>query len=470
MAMISFRQVAMPLDPSASDGLADLLMDAARRGLRYREDLVTRSVCPRSGATARLLERLGGPLPERPADPAEVIGALDSYGSPATMASAGGRFFGYVIGGSLPSTVAASWLATAWDQNTGLMAAAPATTLIEQIALDWMLEVLDLPRSSAGAFVTGCQMASFTALAAARHALLARQGWDVEAQGLFGAPPLPVVVGEEAHSTIFKALAMLGLGRERVLRVPVDGQGRMRADRLPDIGGPVILCLQAGNVNSGAFDPAGPLIEWARERDGWVHVDGAFGLWARVAPARRALAVDFDQADSWATDAHKWLNVPYDCGVALVREPAALRGAMGTSAAYLQESPLREPMLYTPELSRRARGVEVWAALRTLGRRGVADLVERCCAHASRFATGLREAGYEVLNEVSLNQVLVSFGGDERTWRVIEALQREGTCWCSGTTWQGRAAMRISVSSHATTAADVEASLAAMVRVAAATV
>jgi glutamate/tyrosine decarboxylase-like PLP-dependent enzyme len=464
--MNPYAQAVTHLEPADPDGLADLLMDAARRALRYRQDLATRSVCPRPGATRRLQERLGGALPERPADPAEVIGALDSYGSPATLGSAGGRFFGYVIGGSLPSTVAASWLATAWDQNTGLMSAAPATTLIEQIALDWVLEVLELPRGAAGAFVTGCQMASFTGLAAARHALLAREGWDVEADGLFGAPPLTVIVGEEAHSTIHKALALLGLGRERVLRVPADGQGRMRAEALPDITGPAIVCLQAGNVNTGAFDPAGPVIEWARERGAWVHVDGAFGLWARVAPARRVLAAGFEGADSWATDAHKWLNVPYDCGVALVRDPAALRGAMGTGAAYLQESPVREPMQYTPELSRRARGVEVWAALRTLGRRGVADLVERCCAHASRFAAGLREAGYEVLNDVSLNQVLVSFGDDARTWRVIDALQREGTCWCSGTTWQGRAAMRISVSSHATSAADVEASLAAMRRVA----
>jgi glutamate/tyrosine decarboxylase-like PLP-dependent enzyme len=466
--MTPFRQAAMPLEHPAGDGLADLLLDAARRALRYREDMLSRSVCPRPGAVERLVERLGGPLPERPADPAEAIGALDSYGSPATTGSAGGRFFGYVIGGSLPSTVAASWLATAWDQNTGLFAAAPATTLIEQIALEWMLDVLDLPRDSAGAFVTGCQMANFTALAAARHALLARQGWDVEADGLFGAPPLTVVVGEEAHSTIFKALALLGLGRERVLPVPADGQGRMRADRLPDIGGPAIVCLQAGNVNTGAFDPAGPVIEWARARGAWVHVDGAFGLWARVAPARRALAAGLEAADSWATDAHKWLNVPYDCGVALVRDPAALRGAMGTGAAYLQESPLREPMQWTPELSRRARGVEVWTALRTLGRRGVAELVERCCGHAARFAEGLREAGFEVLNDVVLNQVLVSFGDDERTQRIVAALQQEGTCWCSGTTWKGRAAMRISVSSHATTAADVEASLAAMLRVAAA--
>jgi glutamate/tyrosine decarboxylase-like PLP-dependent enzyme len=365
----------------------------------------------------------------------------------------------------MPSTVAAGWLATAWDQNTGLLAAAPATTLIEEIALGWLLEILDLPRDSGGAFVTGCQMANFTALAAARHAVLARLGWDVEAQGLFGAPEVPVIVSADAHNTIFKSLAMLGLGRDRVTRVPIDAQGRMRPDAMPDVAGPAIVCIQHGNINTGAFDPTDPIIDWARERDVWVHVDGAFGLWARATPARAGLAGGVEHADSWATDAHKWLNVPYDCGIALVRDKSALRGAMGTGAAYLQESPVREPMHFTPELSRRARGVEVWAALKTLGRSGVADLVERCCRHAERFAEGLRSAGFEVFNDVVLNQVLVSFGSDEVTQRVIEQLQADGTCFCSGTTWQGRTAMRISVSSYATTTQDVDRSLEAMRRV-----
>jgi glutamate/tyrosine decarboxylase-like PLP-dependent enzyme len=409
---------------------------------------------------------LGGKLPEGPAPAQQVLDLLDSYGSPATMASSGSRFFGFVIGGSLPATVAASWLATAWDQNTGLLAAAPATTLLEQIALDWLLEVLDLPRSSAGAFVTGGQIANFTALAAARHSVLSKLGWDVESRGLFGAPQIPVIVGADAHITIFKALAMLGLGRDRVIKVPIDAQGRMRVDALPKVDMPAIVCIQHGNVNSGAFDPAAPIIEWARKSNSWVHVDGAFGLWARAAPARAALGKDADLADSWATDAHKWLNVPYDCGIAIVRDPAALRGAMGTGAAYLQESAVREPMQFTPELSRRARGVEVWAALKSLGRSGVADLVEGCCAHATRFAEGLRRAGFEVLNDVVLNQVLVSFGSDEETLAVIARIQEDGTCWCGGTQWQGRAAMRISVSSWATTTADVDASLDAIRRAA----
>jgi len=447
-----------------ADAEAALWREAAERAIAYREGLAERRVAPDPSTLEALARHLGGPLPDHAVDPALMLDELDRYGSPATMASAGGRFFGFVIGSSTPPSVAASWLATAWDQNTGLLAAAPATTLIEQIALEWILEVLDLPRESGGAFVTGCQVANFTGLAAARHSILARLGWDVESKGLFGAPEIPVVVGADAHSTIFKALAMLGLGRDRVIRVPIDAEGRMRPDALPAIDGPAIVCIQQGNVNSGAFDPAGKIIDWSRERDAWVHVDGAFGLWARASGERAHLAAGVEHADSWATDAHKWLNVPYDCGIALVRDPAALRGAMGTGAAYLQESPVREPMHYTPELSRRARGVEVWAALRTLGRSGVEELVDRCCAHARRFADGLRAEGHEVLNDVVLNQVLVSFGDDETTRRMIEAIQADGTCFCSGTTWHGRAAMRISVSSYATTAEDVEQSLAAMHR------
>jgi glutamate/tyrosine decarboxylase-like PLP-dependent enzyme len=443
---------------------AGLWRDAAERAIAYRDGLVERRVAPDPAALDELSMHLGGPLPERPVDPARMLEELDRYGSPATMASAGGRFFGFVIGSSTPPSVAASWLATAWDQNTTLLAAAPATTLIEQIALEWILEILDLPRDAGGAFVTGCQIANFTALAAARHSVLARLGWDVESRGLFGAPDVPVVVGADAHNTIFKALAMLGLGRDRVIRVPIDIEGRMRPDSLPAIDGPAIVCIQHGNVNSGAFDPAPEIIDWARERNAWVHVDGAFGLWARASREHAHLARGAERADSWATDAHKWLNVPYDCGIALVRDPAALRGAMGTGAAYLQESPVREPMHYTPELSRRARGVEVWAALRTLGRTGVEGLVDRCCAHARRFAEGLRAAGHEVLNDVELNQVLVSFGDDETTRRMVEAIQADGTCFCSGTTWHGRVAMRISVSSYATTVEDVDASLAAMQR------
>jgi glutamate/tyrosine decarboxylase-like PLP-dependent enzyme len=447
---------------------AALLADAARRAAAYLEGLADRPVAPSPEAVAAL-SALDVPLPEAASDPAAALAELDRWISPATMAMAGPRFFGFVIGGSLPGALAANVLATAWDQNSAKWAVTPGTAALERVALRWTLEALGLPRDAGGGFVTGATVANFTALAAARHAVLARAGWDVEARGLFGAPPITVAVGAEAHVSVLKALAMLGLGRERVVTVAVDGQGRLRPDALPALGGPTIVCLQAGNVNSGAFDPAPPVMARARAAGAWVHVDGAFGLWALAAPGRAHLGAGLAEADSWATDAHKWLNVPYDSGLAIVRDEAALRAAMGVSAAYLPDAGARDPADFTPELSRRARGVEVWAALRTLGRAGLADLVERTCRQASRFAEGLTAAGYRVLNEVVLNQVLVSFGDDERTRRVIAALQADGTCWCGGTVWQGRAAMRISVSSWATTDEDVELSLAAMLRAAART-
>lgn len=443
-----------------------LLADAAARAQRYLAALPERTVAPSGDSVARLVE-LDAPLPETPREAAQVIAQLDELISPATMAMAGPRFFGFVIGGSLPVTVASSWLTTAWDQNTGLYSITPGTSRIESAALRNLLEVLDLPRDAAGAFVTGATVANLTALAAARHRVLAQVGWNVEADGLFGAPPIHVIVGEEVHPTVLKALGVLGLGRSRVTRVPVDAHGRMRADALPAITGPAIVCLQAGNLNTGAFDPVAPIAARARDAGAWVHVDGAFGLWARAAPARAPLAAGVELADSWATDAHKWLNVPYDSGIAFVRDAEALRAAMAVTADYLPPSAgQRHPSDYTPELSRRARGVDVWAALQTLGRSGVADLVEGCCRHAARFALGLAEAGYEILNEVVLNQVLVSFGSPERTQQVIAAIQQEGTCWCGSTVWQGRTAMRISVCSWATRDEDVERSLAAMIRVA----
>ncbi len=448
-----------------SSKTAALLADAARRAAAYLDGLDGRPVMPSPEAVAALTA-LDQPLPEGPTDPAAVLDELDRRVSPATMAMAGPRFFGFVIGGALPATVAASVLATAWDQNSAKWAVTPGTAALERVALRWTLEALGLPREAGGGFVTGATVANFTALAAARHAVLAKVGWDVEARGLSGAPPITVVVGAEVHVSVLKALAMLGLGRERVITVPVDGQGRMSPDTMPGLTGPAIVCLQAGNVNTGAFDPARPALARARAAGAWVHVDGAFGLWAAAAPGRAHLMDGYAEADSWATDAHKWLNVPYDSGLALVRDEAALRAAMGITAAYLPEQGARDPADSTPELSRRARGVEVWAALRTLGRSGLGAMVERCCRHASRFAEGLAAAGHRVLNEVVLNQVLVSFGDDERTRRVIAALQADGTCFCGGTVWQGRTAMRISVSSWATTDEDVERSLAAMVRVA----
>jgi len=383
------------------------------------------------------------------------------------MASAGGRFFGFVIGGSLPVTVAASWLATTWDQNAGLVVTSPVNATLENVALRWVKEIFHLPVESAGGFVTCATAANFSALAAARHALMARAGWDVEARGLFAAPPLTIVVGDEVHASVQKALSLVGFGSERVVRVPVDAQGRMRIDAFPSVDERTIVCVQAGNVNSGAFDPVAEICERAHSQGAWVHVDGAFGMWAAAAPARAHLTRGIEDADSWATDAHKWLNVPYDSGLVFARNAGALRAAMSVSGAYLAQDEDRIPYQYTPDFSRRARGVEVWAALRQLGRAGLADLIERTCRHARRFAEGLLAAGYGVLNDVVLNQVLVSFGTAERTREVIRRIQEDGTCWCGGTVWQGHTAMRISVSSWATTEADVERSLAAILRAAA---
>jgi glutamate/tyrosine decarboxylase-like PLP-dependent enzyme len=446
--------------------MMNLLQTTAERASRYLEQLDERPVAPRPEAIARLV-KLDEPLPENSSSPESVLALLDEVGSPATVATTGRRFFGFVIGGSLPVTLAANWLAGAWDQNAALITASPIAAEIEKVASRWLLELLGLPRASGCAFVTGATMANFTGLAAARHSVLAKLGWDVETQGLFGAPPIKVVVGAEVHASLLKALSLLGLGRERVVTVPVDGHGRMRPDALPDLSSPTIVCIQAGNVNTGAFDPASEIVSAAHAANAWVHVDGAFGLWAAVAPNRAQLVEGVADADSWATDAHKWLNVPYDSGLAFVRDLKALRASMGVSAAYLLETDAREPSHYTPEMSRRARGIEVWAALRFLGRSGLADLVERNCRFATRFAQGLAAAGYRVLNDVVLNQVLVSFGDEETTRRVIAGIQSDGTCWCGGTVWQGNVAMRISVSSWATTEQDVERSLSAMLRVAA---
>jgi len=446
--------------------MSDLLNDAQQRASRYLESVNARSVAPAAEAIAALT-KLEQAFPEQTLTAAAVLAELDELGSPATMASAGARFFGFVIGGALPVTVAANWLAAAWDQNAGLAVTSPINAALENVSLRWVKDIFHLPVQSAGGFVTCATAANFSALAAARHVLLQRAGWDVEAQGLFGAPPLRVVVGEEVHASVQKALALVGFGRDRVVQVPVDAQGRMRLDAFPDLDDRTIVCVQAGNVNSGAFDPVARICERAHAHDAWVHVDGAFGMWAAAAPARAHLARGIEDADSWATDAHKWLNVPYDSGLVFTRHAAALQRAMSVGGAYLAQEEDRVPYQYTPDFSRRARGIEVWAALRQLGRAGLAELIERTCRYAGQFAAGLTEAGYQVLNDVVLNQVLVSFGSSERTREVIARIQRDGTCWCGGTVWQGHTAMRISVSSWATTEADVERSLAAILRVAA---
>ena len=441
------------------------LEQVASYSVEYLSSLKERRVGP-SEEDLKLLSKLDLPLQDESIDAGEVIELLNEVGSRTTVASNGGRYFGFVIGGSLPVSLAANWLAGAWDQNAGLFVATPISAYIEDICTKWLIELLPVAKESAAGFVTGVTTANFTAIAAARHAILQSQGWNVETQGLFGAPEIKVIVGEEVHGSMTKALSLAGLGNERVIKVPVDNQGRMKADSLPEMDEKTILCLQAGNVNTGSFDPVKEIVPVAKEKGAWVHIDGAFGLWASVSSKYKYLAEGCELADSWATDGHKWLNVPYDSGIVLVKNPDDLRGAMSMQGAYLDQTGARIPYQYTPELSRKARGIEIWAALRSLGRKGVAELIERTCRHAKRFAEGLKSAGYQILNDVIINQVLVSFGDAETTNKIISEIQRDGTCWCGGTVWQGKTAMRISVSSWATTDEDVEKSLEAIIRIA----
>lgn len=456
-------------DPHPDPGsipVPSILPDAAGRASRYLDELEDRKVPP-DPAAIRALDRLGGPIPTEGETPEQVLALLDEVGSPATVASAGGRYFGFVIGSGLPVALAANWLAGAWNQNAALEVMSPVSARLDAIALDWIRDLLQLPAQTQGAFVTGDTMANFTALAAARQAVLEQSGHDVSRDGLSGAPPVTLVVSDEVHVSVLRVINLLGFGRDRIQRVPVDDQGRMDAAQLPEIRGPTIVCTQAGNVNTGSFDPVGEISRRAHKAGAWVHVDGAFGLWARAAPARRHLAEGVDMADSWAVDCHKWLNVPYDSGALYVRNESALRTAMAAGpAAYLTPGSSREPMELSPEMSRRARGVDAWAALRHLGRSGVANLVETSCRHAQRFATRLGRAGFRILNDVVLNQVLVAFGDDDTTQRVIAELQREGTCWCGGTVWHGIRAMRISVSGCATTVNDVDRAIEAIVSIA----
>jgi glutamate/tyrosine decarboxylase-like PLP-dependent enzyme len=443
----------------------EVLSDAARLGRAYVDDLDER----RLGATAgigELRERLARPLSAAGVDPRTVIAELAADVDDGLMASAGPRYFGFVIGGALPAAVAADWLVSAWDQNGGGAIAAPALTVAESVAAGWLRELLGLPAGCGVGFVTGCQMAHVTCLAAARHAVLGDTGWNVEADGLQGAPRLRVVAGANAHVTIGRACRILGLGAERIRVVPADGEGRMIAAQLDPIlaehDGPQIVCAQAGEVNSGAFDPLREIAATCRAHGAWCHVDGAFGLWAAASPARRVLLDGYEHADSWATDGHKWLNVPYDCGIAIVADAATQRGAMASSADYIPANETDVPwgVESIPEFSRRARGIPLYGALRTLGRDGVSDLVDRCCVHAQRMAARLdAHAAVEILNEVVLNQVLVRFGAsDEVTDAVIERVQRDGVCWAGGSRWHGVIVMRISVIGWQTTAADADRS------------
>jgi glutamate/tyrosine decarboxylase-like PLP-dependent enzyme len=454
------------------------LRRAAELGLAFVEGLDERHVGARADA-ASLAEQLGGPLPEDGTDPIAVIEELAATADPGLVASAGPRYFGFVIGGALPVAAAADWLTSAWGQNAALHALSPAAAAAEEVAGRWMLDLLGLPPDASIGLPTGAGLGNTVGLAAGRHAVLARTGWDVEGQGLYGAPAISVVIGEEAHATLLTSLQYLGLGRDRVVRVPTDEQGRMSAphavDAIHAVTGPLIVAIQAGNVNTGAFDPAAPIADAvAAHPNAWLHVDGAFGAWAAVSPRLHHLVDGVERADSWSTDAHKWLNVGYDCGFVAVRDPEAHRSAMSATASYLMRSENRENWEYVLDSSRRARGFALYATLRSLGRSGVRALVERCCDLAMRLADRLRGGdGVEILNDVVLNQVLVRFhpriGGDvdAHTRSVIARVQADGVAWMGGTTWHGMGAMRISVSNWSTTEADIDRTAASILRCAA---
>ena len=439
----------------------DPLRRAAELASAWLETLPERPVGPAGDP-----DGLRGPLPEHGEDPVAVVEALAAAAEPGLVASSGPRYFGFVTGGALPAAVGADWLTSAWDQNTCLHVMSPAAATAEETVAAWVKELLGLPAGAGAGLVTGAQMANATALAAARSAVLARAGWDVEARGLTGAPAIRLIASAESHATIFNALRLLGLGRDTAVRVPTDEQGRMRAGELPAAlaagDGPAIVCAQAGNVNTGAFDPLGEIVAACRAAGAWCHVDGAFGLWAAAAPGRAHLTAGAAGADSWAVDAHKWLNVPYESALAIVADPAPLNAAMALTAAYLTTAGAgeRNGADWAPEASRRARAFPLYAALRQLGRSGLAELVERDCALAARIAERLaREPGIAVLNDVVLNQALVRFGDDDAaTDAVIARVQRDGTCWLGGTVWHGMAAMRVSVSSWRTTEADADRS------------
>jgi glutamate/tyrosine decarboxylase-like PLP-dependent enzyme len=445
----------------------ELLRRTAEIAADFLDTLDDRAIRPSAGV-GELREALGGPLPDQPSEPLEVLEALAAAAEQGVVGIPSGRYFGFVIGGSVPAALAADWLTSAWDQNAGLVVGGPSAAVCEEVAGEWLKDLLGIPPSASFAFVTGCQLAHVTCLAAARHALLERAGWDVEADGLAGAPPITVVTGGKRHITIDRALRLLGLGNRCARHVDVDSQGRMQVEALEealhDVTGPTIVCAQAGEVNTGAFDPLVEIAAACRRADVWLHVDGAFGLWASASPALRHLTAGAERADSWATDAHKWLNVPYDSGLAFVAHPDAHRAAMSLIAEYIVADPdaARDQMDWTPEFSRRARGFAVYAALKSLGRSGVAELVEGSCARARQFADGIaRLEGCEVLNDVVLNQVLFRFADDETTNGMIAAVQASGEAWLAGTTWDGRAAIRLSVSNWRTTEADIDRTVAA---------
>ena len=457
------------------DPVKDLLGLTADYASQFIDSLDDRPVPPQASVD-ELRAALGGPLPERGTDAEQVVAELIAAAEPGIMATPSGRFFGFVIGGALPVAVAADWLTSAWDQNAGLIGPFPSAGVVEEVVLEWLRELLLLPAGVSAGFVTGCQMADMTALAAARHRVLERAGWDLAREGLQGSPRIRVVVGEERHVTVDRALRYLGIGSAQIEIVPADEQGRMRVELLPAALAagevPTIVCAQLGNVNTGSCDDVTAVADAVEGAGAWLHVDGAFGLWAAASPRFRHLVAGAERADSWATDAHKWLNVPYDSGIAFCADPEAHRAAMSVQASYLEQADAeaaRDQMDWNPEFSRRARGFPIYAAIRGLGSEGVTATVDRCCDHAVRFAELLgAEPGVEILNDVVLNQVLVRFGDDDAlTQATVKGVQEDGTCWLSGTVWRGKSAMRVSVSNWRTNEEDVERSAAAILEAAA---
>lgn len=456
---------------------AQLLFRTCELANKFLDSVADRPVAHQVDFDRLLSDMRGDGLPNDGDDPTRIIEELSQLAAHAAVAMAGPRYFGFVVGGSFPVAVAADWLTSAWDQNSAFYAHSPLAAAAEQTAADWLVELLGLAKGTSVGFVTGGTMANFTGLASGRHALFQQLGWDVEKQGLIGAPRITVVTSDESHISVMACLQMLGLGSEQIVRVPADDQGRMRADQLPTvlagIDTPILVCAQAGNVNTGAFDPIPEIVAAIRDRPSWLHVDGAVGLWSAAAPGYQSLIRGIEMADSVSTDCHKWLNVPYDCGLIFVRHAPAHRAAMSLYACYyvLGDGSERENSDWVPEASRRARGFTVYSALRFLGRKGIAELVDRCCRLARRMAERLAaDEGVIILNDVVLNQVLVRFSdqsgqsSDEFTREVIRRVQEDGTCWLGGTTWHGVHAMRISISNWSTTEADIDMSADAILR------
>lgn len=429
----------------------------------YLDGIFERKVYPDGQALANL-KHFDGLLQSEAEDPEKMLKLLHDYGSPATVATTGGRYFGLVVGGAFAPVMAVKWLADVWDQLAPLYVTSPIMAKLESVCEGWMNDLLGLPKDCAMGLVSGTSMATMAGFAAARYELLKRAGWDVNTKGLFGAPPIRVVLGAEAHSSIFKALAILGLGKERVELVPVDEQGRMQVDKVPALDSNTLLILQAGNVNSGSFDPIDELCDMANKVGAWVHVDGAFGLWAAASASKRYLTKGMEKADSWSVDGHKTLNTPYDCGIVICKDRNAMITAMQASGDYILYSDQRDGMLYSPDMSRRGRAVELWATLKLLGKSGVEELVDGLCERASQFADEIKVEGFNVLNDVVFNQVLVTCGSPEETASTLRNLQQSGECWCGSGKWHNTPVIRVSVCSWATTEEDISRTVKAFVK------